>query len=151
MEKEDLCNLLKERLWQVNKLEITAALRDFTEGETAALACLYKEGEQMTPSQISDSLNISRARITCILTTLRKKELVVMEMSAEDRRKMLVKLTAKGREVMSEKLSRLDSLLAIYVDAVGSGSAEQLAEILKKAVDCHDDVMKKFNAASLPD
>ena len=69
--KEELRDELIQELWQMNKMDIIVHLMEFIEGETAALGFLSQRiGMRVNPSQISEELNISRARTANIHATL---------------------------------------------------------------------------------
>ena len=105
--KEHLRNELMQELWRMNKMDIIVHLMEIIEGETAVLGYLARcNGKLVNPSMISEELNISRARTANILRSLRKKELIVMEIDDDDRRKMQVGLTEKGRNFFAEKFER---------------------------------------------
>lgn len=86
-DKTALRDGLIAELWRMNKMDIILHLREFVEGETAALWFL-RSCETATPSQISENLNVSRARAANILRSLRQKGFVEMEIASSDRRKM---------------------------------------------------------------
>ena len=102
--KEELRDELIQELWQMNKMDIIVHLMEFIEGETAALGFLSQRiGMRVNPSQISEELNISRARTANILRSLRNKGLIAMEIDDDDRRKMHVALTEAGRDFFRRK------------------------------------------------
>ena len=130
--KEELRNELIQELWQMNKMDIIVHLMEFIEGETAALGFLSQRiGMRVNPSQISEELNISRARTANILRSLRKKELIVMEIDDDDRRKMQVGLTEKGRNFFAEKFDFIVRYLDLYVEVIGEEDIAELIRLLK--------------------
>ena len=97
MNKQELRDELMHQLWRMNKMDLIVSLQEFIEGETATLSFLGScAGRQVTPSQISDNLHISRARTANILRSLRRKKFVEMCILEDDRRKMCVSLTEAG-------------------------------------------------------
>ena len=104
MDKQELRDGLMHELWRMNKIDLMLSLREFVEGETAALWYLHSCGaERVSPSQISENLHVSRARAANILRSLRSKGYVEMEISPDDRRKMDVFFTPKGKKLLEEK------------------------------------------------
>ena len=97
MDKTQLRDGLMRELRRMTKLDIIAGLREFVEGEIAALYCLNEAEGALAPSQLSEELKVSRARTANILRSLRNKGLIAMEIDDDDRRKMQVGLTEKGR------------------------------------------------------
>ena len=120
MERAKLRDGFLRQLWRLNKLDVIAVLREFLEGETAALYYLCGAGAGgATPSQLSEALEVSRARAANILRALREKGYVEMDVSADDRRKMDVRCTAAGRRCFEQKYDFLLRCLDKYVDVLG--------------------------------
>lgn len=138
MDKTELRNELMAELWRMIKLNLIVNLREFIEGETAALWYIHSCGKNaITPSQISDNLNISRARAANILRALRRKGFVEMEIDSVDRRKMLVSLTEKGDAFLDEKYDFLVRYFDLYVDELGEKDITELIRLLRKTSDCN--------------
>lgn len=137
MTKEELRDELMHQLKRMNKLDVILHLREFVEGESAVLGHLYSLPEQqhVIPSQISESLHISRARTANILRTLRKKGFIEMEIAEEDRRKMYVSLTQKGFAYLDKKFLFLKHYFDLYVEVLGEQDILELTRLLKKTVD----------------
>lgn len=136
MDKEKLREELMNELWKMNKMDIIVHLMEFVEGETAALGCLMRHnGECVNPSQISEELNISRARTANILRSLRRKEFITMEIAADDRRRMRVELTEKGKAFFEKKNAFLVAYFDLYVSVIGEQDIAELIRLLKKTVD----------------
>ena len=134
-DKTALRDGLIAELWRMNKMDIILHLREFVEGETAALWFL-RSCETATPSQISENLNVSRARAANILRSLRQKGFVEMEIASSDRRKMDVRLTDAGRRNLEEKYAFLVRYFDLYVDVLGGEDIAELTRLLRKTADC---------------
>ena len=120
MNKSELRDALVHELWRMTKMDIITHLREFVEGETAALYYLCTCGsETVTPTQISENLQVSRARAANILRSLLEKKYVVIDISEDDRRKMDVAVTESGRKAMEQKYQFLLSYFDLYIDVLG--------------------------------
>ncbi len=138
MDKKELRDGLIRELWRMTKMDIIGHLQEFVEGETAALWYLNTCGyDRVTPSQISDNLQVSRARAANILRALREKGYVEMEIASDDRRKMDVMLTDSGRCALQEKYDFLLKYFDLYVEVLGEEDILDLTRLLKKTVDCN--------------
>ncbi len=134
--KEELRDELIQELWQMNKMDIIVHLMEFIEGETAALGFLSQRiGMRVNPSQISEELNISRARTANILRSLRNKGLIAMEIDDDDRRKMHVDLTEAGRDFFRRKYAFIVRYFDMYVDVIGEKDISELNRLLHKTVE----------------
>jgi DNA-binding MarR family transcriptional regulator len=51
------------------------------------------------PSDLSDKLNLSRSYITAVLNSLEKKNFIMRTLDTSDRRRILVRITDKGRHI----------------------------------------------------
>ena len=137
MDRSQLRDGFLRQLWRLNKLDVIAVLREFLEGETAALYYLCGRGASgATPSQMSDALDISRARAANILRALRKKGYVEMEVSPDDRRKMDVRCTEAGRRRFKEKYDMLLAGVDRYVELLGEDDIKEFTRLLQRAADC---------------
>ncbi len=135
MNKSELRDALMQQLWRLNKLDLMVSLREFIEGELAALHYLCGCEGAVTPSQISDNLRVSRARTANILRALRQKGYVEMNIAVDDRRKMDVCLTEKGRRYSDEKYAYIVRYFDLYVDVLGEQDISELTRLLKKTAD----------------
>lgn len=136
MEKEELRDGLMHELWRMNKIDLMLSLREFVEGETAALWFLHSsKAERVSPSQISEHLHVSRARAANILRSLRSKGYVEMEIATDDRRKMDVFFTPKGKKFLEEKYEFLVHYFDLFVDVLGEADILELTRLLKRVTD----------------
>ena len=136
MDKKELRDALMHQLWRMNKMDLMVNMREYLEGESAALNYLYTCGDaRVTPSQISESINVSRARMANILRSLRGKKYIEMEMSEHDRRKMDVYITPAGKEYCKERYDYLVRYFDLYVDVLGEDDIKELTRLIRKTAD----------------
>ena len=62
------------------------------------------EEVNMSPSDIASRLGITRASVTGLLDWMEKRELIVRFHHSEDRRRLKVKITPKGKELVTHSL-----------------------------------------------
>ena len=136
MDKTQLRDGLMRELRRMTKLDIIAGLREFVEGEIAALYCLTEAEGALAPSQLSEELKVSRARTANILRSLRGKGFVEMDISAGDRRKMDVRCTEAGRRRFKEKYDMLLAGVDRYVELLGEDDIKEFTRLLQRAADC---------------
>ena len=75
--------------------------QNVTRSEASILFILNKE-DHISQSQLSKALEVNEATITRALTRLENKHLVEKVLSEEDKRKKLVTLTNKGKDICEE-------------------------------------------------
>lgn len=151
MDKTELRDGLMHELWRMNKIDLMLSLREFVEGETAALWYLRTNGaDRVSPSQISENLHVSRARAANILRSLRSKGYVEMEIAPDDRRKMDVFFTPKGKKFLEEKYDFLLRYFDLFIDVLGEADILELTRLLKKVADSNQ-LLKTHKSSSSED
>ena len=84
-----------------------------SQGGFLILAVLNRDpDEELTPSELSEKIGVTRATMTGLLDTLAKDGLIQRLQHKGDRRKLVVRLTDKG-------LKRLDAFLPNYTGELG--------------------------------
>jgi DNA-binding MarR family transcriptional regulator len=76
-------------------------------GFNALMALHNSAGHVMEPCELAERLLVSRPSVTGLLDTLQAKGLIERRRHAEDRRRVIVRLTDQGRAV-------LESMLAVH-------------------------------------
>ncbi|MBL4890280.1 MAG: MarR family transcriptional regulator [Rhizobiaceae bacterium] len=99
------------------------------------LAALYRFEKGLKMSALSNVLMVSNGNVTGIVDRLVKDGLVVRVPVIGDRRALLVRLTAKGREEFARQAksheSWVDELLSEFAATGGTEFSDQLDELTK--------------------
>lgn len=107
------------------------------EGEGNVLAALRRAGPPyaLTPTELYRSLLLSSGAMTNRIDRLEQRGLVARERDPADRRRILVRLTDAGRELidaaMDGHVGALDEQLS---EALGAREREELAHLLRRAL-----------------
>lgn len=129
---KNFCNTLKNLV----SLSSVRDLSAFLEGETAFLFIIKDFGDKpATPSQLSEELGVTKGRITAIINSLTRKDMVRLEKVDGDRRKVDVRITEKGKNYIDEKLASTNAFLRSFIDKIGRKDAEELMRILNRTVE----------------
>ena len=130
----ELSNNLKnefiEALLQLYISNQASSIAEMLEGEHAVLSYILKEKQDVTPTNISLKLGITKSRVTAILNSLHEKALVLLKRKSDDRRKIIVSLTEKGEEAIVSKLIVLDNKILKLIEELGVEKSITLIEIL---------------------
>ena len=130
----ELSNNLKnefiEALLQLYISNQASSIAEMLEGEHAVLSYILKEKQDVTPTNISLKLGITKSRVTAILNSLHEKELGLLKRKSDDRRKIIVSLTDKGDEAIVSKLIVLDNKILKLIEELGVEKSITLIEIL---------------------
>lgn len=112
-------------------LEVELRRSDVSLIRFSVMSALFKNGGEMTPSEISESVFREKNSVTAVINTLEREGVVRREPSTSDRRSVKVVITDKGwKEAnrlspIAQELSR-DCLACIDKDKV-----EDLVEIMR--------------------
>ena len=100
------------------------SINRFSRGETFVLTYLLACSETAIPSELSEAMKSSTARITAILSSLEKKGQIVRQNAASDRRKVLVYLTDKGRQRAEQEMLYFERLLRSIFQEMGEDNVQ---------------------------
>lgn len=112
--------------------EALSPLMEFCQGEMRVLFYLTAhENQKVYPSQLSEALAVTRQRITTILTSMRKKNMILMEVEELDRRRMSIVLTDTGRAIAEEKRRGAYSYLGQLVRYLGEENTREFIRLMQ--------------------
>lgn len=134
METEQLRNSIIEKLKVLNDIEPLSYLLESLQGEYAVLS-LIADRKFVTPTEISNAINISKSRSTAILNTLRKKGFVNVTKGKKDKRKLIVSLNDLGADALLIKKTHAETLFDEYLTELGDEYAQKLIDFLDKSVE----------------
>jgi DNA-binding MarR family transcriptional regulator len=129
---ENIMKELTQVLSKAYETEAMAAFSEFFSGELHTLQYLSKHTESdVFPSDLSDALHVTRARITKTLAALRKKGYVKMDLCEKDRRRMRISLTDSGVEYLYAKQQVVRVYIKKWIDRLGTENTAELIRLLK--------------------
>ncbi len=95
----------------------------------------FQQRDGISPSELSDTQGISRNTVSALLRSLEDQGLIAREVDPDDRRRFLIQLTPKGRELVGKAgPSNLD-----YVTRMFAGLEQEERETLLR-------LLQKLNA-----
>lgn len=100
------------------------------------LVCLRQiiEAGEITPSEVSREVSLSKATVTGIVDRLLLRDLVKRWRNPADRRRVLISATDAGRELAAQAPSPLQDTLARNLARIAEGDREQVASVLESVV-----------------
>ncbi len=98
-------------------------------GELFVLKHLNENEQAMSPSQLSQALDSSTARISALLKALEQKEEIERQVDKDDRRFVLVNITKKGRERAVEELFQMKENLAQVFATLGADDTREFLRL----------------------
>lgn len=103
--------------------------------QTPKRVLIYLNGkDKVRPSEIGESLRMSRPSVTTHLKGLEQEGLITREINPDNRREVYVSLTDAGREAFENLIGRLVSLFQDWLTILGP-EAEHLFRILRISSD----------------
>lgn len=102
-----------------------------TGAQFAVLECLGHRGA-MTLGELAKKMLISGGNTTCIIDNLEKDQLIERVKTSEDRRVIIVQLTAKGTKLFNEIFPTHAEFVRDVASVLTEHEQTQLAELLKK-------------------
>ena len=101
-------------------------------GEIFILRYLYMKETPASPSELSEALNSSTARISAALGTLEKKGQIHREIDTTNRRYILVTITEEGRERIRANMARMRNHLVQVFTEMGEEDAREFVSLSKR-------------------
>lgn len=112
--------------------EAITPLMEFCQGEMRVLFYLLSHKEdKVYPSQLSEALVVTRQRITVILSAMRRKGLILMEVEEQDRRRMSITLTETGQALAEEKRRSAYMYLGQLIFHLGEENSRNLVRLMQ--------------------
>lgn len=103
-------------------------------GEAFLIMYISIRGGDVLPSEISNKMNITSARVAAALSSLESKGLVTRAMDPSDRRKVLVSLTPAGEEMAKSYEQKAFDHAKRMLEKLGEEDAVQFVRILGRIV-----------------
>jgi len=99
-------------------------------GGRQALAVLDGAGHPLSPTAIAERLLVTTASMTSLLDTLERRGLVTRSPDPDDRRKLLVTLTADGQQAVDAFLPEIVALQTATMAGLTEAEREQFRRTL---------------------
>ncbi|MFQ6724203.1 MAG: MarR family winged helix-turn-helix transcriptional regulator [Clostridia bacterium] len=120
------------KLQECNPLEFFRTIDEINSGMGYIMLRLYNAKDEIFAIDLSNDMQISRARVTMLIKKLISKGFVVKQRSKLDARKEIITITNKGRdEVNNIKQKVLDSVTKL-IDSLGIDTVNQFLELSKQ-------------------
>lgn len=106
------------------------------EGGILLYLCLKHDGA--TAGELKEELEVGASRIANALKSLESKGLVTREVSAEDKRLVLVYITEQGRMLLKEQYHRLIQNTMDVLKMLGERDTKEFLRLLEKILQIND-------------
>nr|WP_305145035.1 MarR family winged helix-turn-helix transcriptional regulator [Anaerotignum propionicum] len=116
----------------MRKINSHKEIHDSVHGENFVLLFISQRGGKVIPSDISNEMGISTARVAAALNSLEKKGLIIRRIDAEDRRRILIDLTDSGMEQVKNHYSMVLNMVKNMLHFLGEKDAKEFIRIMKR-------------------
>nr|WP_314464184.1 MarR family transcriptional regulator [uncultured Clostridium sp.] len=134
----DYTNLAREYMQvmhQMRNKDGQKKIHDSMHGEHFMLSYISMRQGGIIPSEISNEMGITSARIAAALNSLEAKGLITRRIDTEDRRRILIDLTEAGREQAKKHFEMIMNITVNMLQYLGEEDATDLVRIMKKLAD----------------
>lgn len=138
MNVEEIAEILFQQLKPTSSTSLTEVLNEFNRGEVGVLGYLAFDKDEATAGELSEKLNVTTARIASILNSLENKEYIKRKEDNLDKRKTLVSITTKGKELANITKREIIEKIIIVVEEVGYDEIKDYVRIALKIRDVLD-------------
>jgi DNA-binding MarR family transcriptional regulator len=107
------------------------------------LRILSKSDGNVHPTELCRMLEVTTPRITVILNDMEEKGLVERLICKDDRRKILVVLTEKGRKEVSGRRRKTEEYIRTLVEKIGPEDSEAYLRILQAEAELYEEAHSK--------
>lgn len=131
----DYSNLAAEFLSNMPALRYARPQKNISEamhGEAFVLDYIAKQGEEVIPSKIGHEMDVSSARIAQALNSIERKEFITRQIDTNDRRKIIVRLTPKGKAQAERHYREMISQTAQMLELLGEEDAVEFVRLTGK-------------------
>ena len=103
-------------------------------GENRILHYLYQEQRNdVTPSELSEQLHVTRARVTAAVKELQKKEYVQAVHPKTDRRRVYLMLTPMGTSYIVERIHSVQQCIETLQKGLGETDVLEIVRLLMRS------------------
>lgn len=132
MDYENMAREYMEAMYQMRKRNAHKQIHDSLHGENFVLYFISHNEGNVIPSDISNEMGITSARVAAALNSLEKKGMITRKIDAEDRRRIMIELTDLGREESLTHYRTILNMTKNLLEYLGEDDSKDLIRIMKK-------------------
>ena len=128
------CDALLEALHAFLNTPLFEEVSSLFKGENRILHYLYQEQRNdVTPSELSEQLHVTRARVTAAVKELQKKEYVQAVHPKTDRRRVYLMLTPMGTIYIVERIHSVQQCIETLQKGLGETDVLEIVRLLMRS------------------
>lgn len=134
MDYNDLANEYLKVMFLMRGRNTQKQIDESLNGENFVLSYVFERNGNVIPSDISNAMGSTSARIATILNNLEQKGFISRMIDTDDRRRIIVNLTDKGKEHVHEQNQKRIDFITNMLKYLGENDAKEYIRIMKKLV-----------------
>ncbi|HHT21045.1 MAG TPA: MarR family transcriptional regulator [Tissierellia bacterium] len=134
----DYTKLAAELIKQTRRLQhfkSQQSLGQAIRGQAFILWYIADNGGEVLPSDISESMQVSSARIAQALNSIEDKGWITRRIDPLDRRRILVRLTPEGEAIACQHLQAVEAHVTHALSLLGEADAKEYVRLTSKLAD----------------
>lgn len=132
MEYKILAEEFMEMMTMLRKKEPNKFISESMQGEVVTLHYIMQHNGDVLPSEISNDMDVSSARVAATLNSLENKGYITRQIDKNDRRRILVSLTPNGKEIASKNKEKIIRIVSKMLSDLGEHDAKEFVRITGK-------------------
>lgn len=129
MDYNELAKEFMQKMYAVRQARPHKQMDASMQGEHFVLHFISFHNRSVLPSEISNTMGISSARIAAALNSMEKKGLITRQIDVSDRRRILVELTPQGKAMANEQHQEMMETLTETFRQLGEHDAKEYVRI----------------------
>lgn len=129
MDYNELATELMQKMYALRQAQSQKQIDESMQGEHFVLHLISFHKRSVLPSEISNTMGISSARIAAALNSLERKGLITRQIDISDRRQILVDLTPEGKAMADEQHQKAMEILRNTLRQLGENDAKEYVRI----------------------
>lgn len=130
MDYTTLAHEFMKNMGQLRKRNAQKQLSDSMHGEAFVLFYISHHEGNVIPSEISNEMGISSARVAATLNSLESKGMIIRKIDVSDRRRILVELTPAGKEQVDKHFQMIMNITMNMLTFLGEHDAKEYVRII---------------------
>lgn len=130
MDYSELASELMQKMYKMRQARSQKQVDESMQGEQFMLHFISFHQRSVLPSEISNTMGISSARIAAALNSLERKGLITRQIDISDRRQILVDLTPEGKALANEQHQKTMETLTNTLRQLGEHDAREYVRII---------------------
>lgn len=126
---------LIQRFVSTRPRRLVQQMDDSTHGIGCVLRYLEETDRAVSAGEISGHMKVSTARVAVLLRNMQEKDLIVKSPDPDDARKIMVTLSAHGKEIIRQKKEQFIRYIMHIAERIGE---ERFEEYIRISEEIHD-------------